>query len=212
MSKKSRGKRPQSQRLASGAPVPTELRIIGGKLRGSKLSYSGDPRVRPMKDRVREAIFNLVGPAVKGLHAIDLFAGTGALGLEAISRGATAATFIEQHFPTAAVLRKNVEHLNLEDRTQINTGDTLLWYRLQPKLPPDPWLVFVSPPYVLFIDRQQDMLSLINFILENAPPGSMIVVESDARFDHGLLPKAEEWDVREYPPARVGLLRVSSEE
>ena len=78
------------------------LRIVGGKLRGRPLAYSGDQRTRPMKDRVREAVFNLLGPAVVGSHAIDLFAGTGALGLEAISRGAVRATFLERHLPTCA--------------------------------------------------------------------------------------------------------------
>ena len=73
----------------------TELRIIGGHFRARKLLYHGDPVTRPMKHRVREAIFNLVGLEAKGRHAIDLFAGTGALGLEALSRGATSATFIE---------------------------------------------------------------------------------------------------------------------
>ena len=55
--------------------------------------------MRPMKNRVREALFNLIGPSIKGKHAIDLFAGTGALGLEAISRGAVSATLTEQHYP-----------------------------------------------------------------------------------------------------------------
>ncbi len=63
---------------------PTVLRIIGGVHRGRKLEYSGDPRTRPMKDRVREAVFNLLGPDVAGKYVIDLFAGTGALGLEAL--------------------------------------------------------------------------------------------------------------------------------
>src|SRR6185369_13778531 len=85
----------------SGEVPVVGLRIIGGKLRGRKLQYSGDLRTRPMKDRVREAVFNLLGPGVKGSHAIDLFAGTGALGLEAISRGAAQATLIERHLPTS---------------------------------------------------------------------------------------------------------------
>src|SRR5437868_14777408 len=80
------------------------LRIIGGSRRGRKLQYSGDVRTRPMKDRVREAVFNLLGPQIAGSHAIDLFAGTGALGLEAISRGASKATFIERHLPTAKLI------------------------------------------------------------------------------------------------------------
>jgi len=82
------------------------LRIIGGSLRRRKLQYSGDLRTRPMKDRVREAVFNLLGTQVTGSQAIDLFAGTGALGLEAISRGATHATFIERHLPTAKLIEQ----------------------------------------------------------------------------------------------------------
>src|SRR6478736_322408 len=97
---------PQRKKAARrGGRDPAEpvvgLRIVGGTLRGRKLQYSGDVRTRPMKDRVREAVFNLLGPQVAGSHAIDLFAGTGALGIEAISRGATKATFIERHLPTA---------------------------------------------------------------------------------------------------------------
>src|SRR3954453_4982920 len=84
------------------------LRIIGGSLRGRKMSYSGEPRTRPMKDRVREAVFNLLGAPVEGSHAIDLFAGTGALGLEAISRGAVRATFIERHVPTAKIIKQTL--------------------------------------------------------------------------------------------------------
>ena len=64
-----------------------------------------------MKDRLREAIFNLVGPLPPGMQAWDLFAGTGALGLEAISRGAERATFLEQHYPTAGIIRQNITAL-----------------------------------------------------------------------------------------------------
>src|SRR4029453_14397542 len=92
-------------------PVPGRetvgLRIVGGKLRGRALAYSGDEPTRPMKDRVREAVFNLLGPGVQGAHALDLFAGTGALGLEAISRGAARATFLERHLPTCRLIEQN---------------------------------------------------------------------------------------------------------
>src|ERR1041384_2997332 len=81
-----------------------DVRIIGGTFRGRRLQYHGDPVVRPMKHRTREAIFNLVSTECAGRHAIDLFAGTGALGLEALSRGAASATFIEKHVPWARVV------------------------------------------------------------------------------------------------------------
>lgn len=183
-------------------------RIIGGSLRGRKLSYVVDPRTRPMKERVREAVFNLLGPAVAGKHAIDLFAGTGALGFEAISRGAASATFAERHFPTAKAIEKNAEGLGIAERCTVVPANTLLWAKRLPELPATPWVVFCSPPYELYASHTTEMLALIEQLLRNAPPGSMFAVEADERFDFGLLPQAGEWDVREYSPAVVGVYRM----
>jgi 16S rRNA (guanine966-N2)-methyltransferase len=181
------------------------VRIIGGRFRGRKLLYYGDPRVRPMKDRLREAIFNRIGPAIAGKHAIDLFAGTGALGLEAISRDAARATLIEQHFPTAEIIRQNVAALGVEQITRIVTSDVFVWQKRRPDLGPWPWVVFCSPPYDFYAERTAQMLELIGGLIESAPAESLFVVESDGRFDFALLPEAETWDVRSYPPAVVGI-------
>ncbi len=197
----------------------TELRIIGGHFRASKLRYHGDPVTRPMKERVREALFNLVSVETKGKHAIDLFAGTGALGLEAISRGAVSATFIEKHIPTARVVEENIASLGVEDRTELLMTSAFLWGKRDlPNLKSEaekPWLVFCSPPYSFFIDRQDDMLSLITDLLKHAPPGSIFLVEADERFDFDLLPggarkekRGPGWDVRTYYPAVVGVWRT----
>jgi len=178
-------------------------------MRGRRLLYSGDRRVRPMKERVREAIFNLLGPAVRGKRAMDLFGGTGALGLEAISRGAASALFLEQHYPTAAILRENVAALGVEDRCQVVRADAFIWLRRRPALPPaPPWVVFISPPYEFYVARADDMLQLIGDLVEQAPAESLFSVEADERFDFGRLPHAERWDVRRYPPAVVGVLRL----
>jgi len=158
-----------------------------------------------MKQRVREAMFNLLGPAVEGTHAIDLFAGTGALGLEALSRGAVRATLFEQHFPTAEIIRQNVTALDVADRTRIVTGDVFLWQRRGLDLGADPWCVFCSPPYDFYVERTDEILELIAGLIQSAPPESIFIVESDDRFDFGILPDAENWDVRVYPPAVVGL-------
>lgn len=198
--------RRQSPAQPSGGE-PVGLRIIGGEFRGRRLRYGGDPRVRPMKDRVREAVFNLVGPAVRGSHAVDLFAGTGALGLEALSRGAATATFLEQHFPTARIIRENIATLGVEGRCQLTTGDTFLWADRHDLPQERPWTVFCSPPYVLFVERTEAMLTLIRRLRDDAPAGSLLVVEADERFDFALLPEPEAWDVRAYPPAVVGLYR-----
>ncbi len=190
----------------TGGVDPTGLRIIGGQFRGRKLRYGGDIRVRPMKDRVREAVFNLIGPSVRGAHAVDLFAGTGALGLEALSRGAARATFIEQHFPTAAIIRQNIATLGVEPSCEVITGNVFLWAERH-RLPTDtPWVVFSSPPYDFFVDRSRDMLALIGRLFGEAPSDSVLVVESDERFDFRHLPAVEAWNVRFYPPACVGIL------
>jgi 16S rRNA (guanine966-N2)-methyltransferase len=176
-------------------------------MRGRKLPYSGDERTRPMKDRVREAVFNLVGPQVKQKHAFDLFAGTGALGFEALSRGAARATFLERHFPTADQIVRTAAELGVAEQSQVVAANAFIW--VQRDLPPavEPWLVFVSPPWSFFDDRADEMLALIGTLVDRSPTGSMMVVEANEAFDLGRLPRAGDWDIREYPPAFVALLR-----
>jgi 16S rRNA (guanine966-N2)-methyltransferase len=161
-----------------------------------------------MKDRLREAIFNLIGPAIRGKHALDLFAGTGALALEAISRGADGATLVEQHYPTAAIIRQNIATLALEQKTNIVPGNTFIWWKKQNVVPTDkPWAVFCSPPYEFYVSRAEEMLDLIAGVIQAAPADSLVIVEADDRFDFLTLPDPQAWDVRSYPPAVVGIYR-----
>lgn len=211
---KRRGRGDRGGRRAS-APAPV-LRIIGGQMRGRKLLYSGDPRTRPMKDRLREAVFNLLGPAVKGTHVVDLFAGTGALAFEALSRGALSATLIERHFPTVAVIGQNAAALGVQDRARVVAADTFAWVRdcLDDELramPGRPWLVFCSPPYDFYIERTAEMLELIARLIERVPPRSLFTVESDLRFDPRRLPHAEAWEVRQYRPAQIAIYEKPEE-
>ena len=177
-------------------------------MRGRKLIYSGDPRTRPMKDRVREAVFNLIGPSVVGSLAIDLFAGTGALGLEAISRGAERAIFVEQHFPTAAIIRQNAASLGVADRCLVHAADTFIWAQRAGDLGLKPRIVFCSPPYALYVDRNEAMRELIAWSCESSPAGSVVVVEADARFGLDELPSPEHWSSRNYPPAVIALRSI----
>jgi 16S rRNA (guanine(966)-N(2))-methyltransferase RsmD len=184
---------------------PVGVRIIGGAFRGRKLEYSGDLRTRPMKDRVREALFNLLSTAVEGKVAIDLFAGTGALGLEALSRGALRAVLIERHRPTAETIRRNSTTLGVEAVVDVVSADTFLWAKRLPSLGVAPWVVFCSPPYEFYVTRKDDMLQLLSHLAEMAPTGSLFAVEFDNRFDFHMLPEAEQWDIRPYPPAILGI-------
>jgi 16S rRNA (guanine966-N2)-methyltransferase len=166
-----------------------------------------------MKDRVREAVFNLIGPSVAGTQVLDLFAGTGALGLEALSRGATRATLIERHLGTTKLIRENAESLDVAEQCQIVHADTFFWVprnwpEHEPVEPDRPWLVFCSPPYDFYIERAADMLALLAELIDRAPAESIFVVESDQRFDPQHLPTPPAWKTRGYPPARIALGRI----
>lgn len=195
---------------APGEKEPLGLRIIGGRLRGSKLLYAGNNRVRPMKDRVREALFNLLGPGVVGKYAIDLFAGTGALAIEAVSRGAVGATLIEMHFPTARNARQNLRAFDLESICSLIVTDAFYWSHLREGLPEEPaWLIFCSPPYDFFVERLTDMLEMLERLHTAAPGGSLIVIEADERFDFSRLPfPVMEKRRRSYPPAEIAIAVV----
>ncbi len=207
MPKRQRPKRALDSTSSPAGVTLAPPRIVGGHLRGRKLLYSGDPLTRPMKDRVREAVFNLVGPQVKGKHAIDLFAGTGALGFEALSRGAARATLVDRHFPTADLIRHSAAQLGVSEQCRVVAADTFIWVRRDLPTDGQPWVVFVSPPWVFFRERAAEMAELIATCRQRSPAGSLIVIEADQQFDFAALPQPSDWDVREYFPAVVGVLR-----
>jgi 16S rRNA (guanine966-N2)-methyltransferase len=197
--------RPARHSAPAAEEAASAPRIIGGDLRGRRLEFVPHGRTRPMKDRVRESLFDLVGTGVRGAIALDLFAGTGALGFEAVSRGAARAILVERHFPTADALRRSARGLGVEDRVEVRTGDVLLWARRLPDLPRDlPWIVFISPPWEFFTaghERRAELLALIDVIRRAAPAGSRIVVEADTSFAAADLPDPGVWEARPIPPA-----------
>ncbi|MEX1039233.1 MAG: RsmD family RNA methyltransferase [Pirellulaceae bacterium] len=201
------GGKPRGKKPGVDPRLDAPMRIIGGQLKHKKILYSGDERTRPMKERVREAVFNLIGPRIEGMHAIDLFAGTGALGMEALSRGACHATFIERHIPTSKLIRDNAELLEVTDKVTIHPQNSFFWTKGIGGLKPEPWVVFFCPPYELFESMRGEMVSQITRVQQHAPVGSVLVVEFDQRFDPTQLPQAERWDVRPYPPAIVAIFR-----
>ena len=211
------GKSAERRREVEAPGRDPEVRIIGGEFRGRRLRYHGDPVVRPMKHRTREAIFNLVTTDAVGRHAIDLFAGTGALGLEALSRGAVSATFIEKHVPSARVVEENIHTLGVTNRATLLVTSAFLWAKrdlpnAKNTLSDNSWLVFCSPPYAFYDERRTEMLELIRQIQEHAPASSLLVVEADDKLDFGVLDQgaayvAGDWNVRGYPPAVVGIWR-----
>jgi 16S rRNA (guanine966-N2)-methyltransferase len=121
------------------------MRIIAGEFRGRSLKAPGDRRARPTADRVREAWFSMLAGELEGARVLDLFAGSGALGLEALSRGAASVDFVEVSRTALAALRANVAALDVEGRVRIQAGDAL---RFVAGLAPGAYdVVCADPPY-----------------------------------------------------------------
>jgi 16S rRNA (guanine966-N2)-methyltransferase len=124
-------------------PGQRELRIIGGRLRGRKLSFADDPAIRPTPNRVRETLFNWLAPHISGMRVLDLFAGSGALGVEAWSRGAGAVTFVDISREAIATLRTVAEKFAMTD-VLFEPGDGLAY--LKSALGPY-HLILLDPPF-----------------------------------------------------------------
>ena len=121
-----------------------KLRIIGGSLRGSKIAVADLPGLRPTPDRVRETLFNWLMPVIDGARCLDLFAGTGALGIEALSRGAAWVDFVERDARLAQELRSNLARLKQADAA-VRSGDAATMLNQPPAQGYD--IVFVDPPF-----------------------------------------------------------------
>ena len=128
------------------APVaPGRIRIIGGRWRGTRLEVPQRPGLRPTSDRVRETLFNWLQPALPGARVLDLFAGSGALGLEAVSRGAARATLVEHDPGLARALRDVAGRLEGGAAIEVVAADALAWLHAQPEAGYD--IAFVDPPF-----------------------------------------------------------------
>lgn len=153
------------------------LRIIGGFLKGRRLQSVEGLATRPTSDRLRESIFNILAAKARGAAVVDLFSGTGALGIEAISRGAEFAVFIENSRQALSVILKNLRSCGLEDRTRIFNWDVLQNLNCLKSSEHFFNLVFMDPPYgkdmikpALFnLMRSQSLNHTAEIVVEHSP-------------------------------------------
>lgn len=122
-----------------------QVRIVGGRWRNTRLPVPQLPGLRPTSDRVRETLFNWLMPRLAGARVLDLFAGSGALGLEAVSRGAAHACLVERDPALATGLRQVVQKLGATSQVQVVGEDALRWLQSAPQAAAD--IVFVDPPF-----------------------------------------------------------------
>ncbi|MFL5519246.1 MAG: RsmD family RNA methyltransferase [Gemmatimonadales bacterium] len=153
------------------------MRIVAGEFGGRRLTPPKDARVRPTADRVREAWMSILVDAIPGARVLDLYAGSGALGLEALSRGAASATFVELSPPSLRALDANVTALGVADRVAVHRGDAL---RFAERLPAGAFdLALADPPY-----NRDDAVRLVA-LFRRTPFARILSVEhgADLRLD-----------------------------
>ncbi|MHC4472468.1 MAG: 16S rRNA (guanine(966)-N(2))-methyltransferase RsmD [Planctomycetota bacterium] len=174
------------------------MRIIGGEFKGRKLKVPRGHHTRPTPDRVREALFSVLGPDVAGTRVVELFAGTGSLGLESLSRGAEAAVFLETDPAALACLHENVERLGVRDRATVLERDALRAARLLESRGPF-GLVFCDPPHRLIEDAaSRHRLAHLLGAVPLAPGGTALLEHRAGRLGDFLPPGRRHLETREW--------------
>jgi 16S rRNA (guanine966-N2)-methyltransferase len=136
---------------------------------------------------------------------IDLFAGTGALGLEALSRGAARAVFVERDRENVGLIYRNIATLRYEDRTQVRHADAYRWAKTFQAVEDDPIVVLIDPPYREYEVRAVKLFVMLGQLMETLPKGSVVAIESGLTLDGGILPDFDLWDVRRYGSTQLAV-------
>jgi 16S rRNA (guanine966-N2)-methyltransferase len=135
----------------------SKLRVSGGEARGRRLK--APKNIRPTQGMVKQALFNMVGPSIEGARVLDLFAGSGAIGIEALSRGAASVTFVDQEPRGLAILRQNLDALGFKDRAHAVRGDVVRWLEASRDAVRAADFIFLDPPYEdVVLDRALKVL------------------------------------------------------
>lgn len=151
-------------------------RVISGVLRGRILDTPHGTKTRPTSDRAKEALFSILSPRISGTHFLDLFAGSGQMGIEALSRGAAGAVFVDSDFESVKCIGSNLQKLLLSDRAKIHKEDVFRFLnRYIPVRPFD--FVYIDPPY-------SDAIGVFRKICENLDPELMISGSAVIMLEH----------------------------
>jgi len=180
------------------------LRVISGNLKGKRLFSPKGQELRPTSDRVKEAIFDILQDQFQGQNVLDLFAGTGALGIECLSRGASKAVFVEESPRSLSVLRRNIEECRLREQAEV------LGRKVQPALKileargEAFELIFLDPPYGKGEARRVlEVLSGSSILT----PGTLVVAEHSVSEGIDSIPSLQRTDLRKYGRTLVSFFR-----
>jgi 16S rRNA (guanine966-N2)-methyltransferase len=157
------------------------MRVIAGKFRSRRLKGPGKLRLRPTSDRLRETLFNILGPSVEGSLFIDLYAGTGAIGMEALSRGAREVFFVESHVATARLIIENLQSLGVQEGVEVIERDALRALELLASRHLLADFIFLDPPYA----DGDESLRILEFLDAShlIAPYGIVIVEHHVKTD-----------------------------
>ncbi len=171
------------------------VRVISGSARGLKLNTPGDDRVRPTTDRVKESMFNIVQDWVYDSQVLDLFAGSGALGIEALSRGASQAVFCDNSLDSIKIIKSNIEKARVVDRSQIVSGDFKRCLRDMEAKNQSFDMIFVDPPYYKgLFEEVLDTIRACKILKKDG----IVIVEHDAKRPIGQVEGLEVYKEKKY--------------
>ena len=171
------------------------MRVITGTARGRRLQEPSNMDIRPTTDQVKEALFNIVQFDVEGRRVLDLFAGTGQLGIEALSRGAKSVTFVDESAEAVKIVKANLEHCKLQG--EVVRSDSISYLKRCGKFD----LIFIDPPYAADL-MEKALESIIKFDI--LADGGIIICETNA--EKSVSPLAEPYFIsKEYKYGKVKL-------
>ena len=202
------------------------MRIIAGEFRGRQLLAPEGSTTRPITDRVKQSLFDILTPRIEGAIVYDVFAGTGSLGLESLSRGAAFCTFFEQDRSALSRLTQNIASLRLQDKCRIVPGDLFKHFQRANERPhtfqeagrpaatpasASPDLIFLDPPYRFLTDRPDELLQLaLHLTGAHMKPQTLLVFRHDAH-DALALPRLTVTDQRTYGDMAIELMGMDGE-
>jgi len=166
--------------MGHGGSYNNLMRIISGEAKGRRIKAPRGRATRPMRDFVREAVFGMLGEKARGARVLDLFAGSGSLGLEALSRGAESAVFVDRGREPVRVIMENLDNLGMSQRGTVVRAE-VLEYLGREKLPAPPFdLIFIDPPYKIDVAYRDEILRRLaegGFL----GPSAVVIIEAPLR-------------------------------
>ncbi len=164
------------------------MRIIGGKHKGAQIKSRKTLATRPLLARVKKSLFSIISPELPGSHFLDLFAGTGAVGIEALSRGASFCVFVDQNYQCAELIRENLQRLNLVDKTQVLAKKVSSAINILQEQGQKFDLIFIGAPYATdFAARTVEQLASSSLLRENSIVIAEVRISTPLPTDTGSL-------------------------